>query len=102
MYDFRLGVFHTVAKRLNFTKAAEELYITQPAVTKHIHEIENHFKAKLFERNGTMIKLTTAGETLLQCTEQLFSVYSNLEFEMNTLRLRKWIGWIGQITMSCY
>lgn len=84
MFDFRLRVFHTVAKRLNFTKAAEELFITQPAVTKHIQEIENHFKVKLFERNGTRIRLTPPGETLLQYTDQLFSIYSNLEFELNS------------------
>ena len=83
MFDFRLKVFQTVASRLNFTKAAAELYITQPAVTKHIHELEHHFKVKLFERNGSRIKLTPAGEALLSLTEQLFSVYRNLEFEMN-------------------
>jgi DNA-binding transcriptional LysR family regulator len=88
MFDFRLKVFNTVAKRLNFTRAAEELYITQPAVTRHIHEIENHFKVKLFERNGTKIKLTAAGEVLLQHSEQLFAVYRNLEFDINTLSQR--------------
>jgi len=85
MFDFRLQVFNTVANRLNFTKAAEELHITQPAVTKHIHEIEHHFKIKLFERKGTKIKLTPAGITMLQFTNQLFAVYQNLEFEMNNL-----------------
>lgn len=84
-FDFRLKVFHTVAKRLNFTKAADELFITQPAVTKHIHELELHFSVKLFDRNGTRIKLTTAGQTLLQHTEALFALYSNLEFDMNHL-----------------
>src|SRR5258708_2097028 len=84
-FDFRLKVFHTVARRLNFTKAAEELFITQPAVTKHIHELELHFKVKLFDRNGTRIKLTVAGQTLLQHTEALFALYSNLEFDMNHL-----------------
>ncbi len=88
MFDFRLKVFYTVAKRLNFTRAAEELYITQPAVTRHIHEIENHFKVKLFERNGTKIKLTAAGEVLLHHSEQLFNVYRNLEFEINTYSQR--------------
>ncbi len=83
MFDFRLQVFHTVAKRLNFTKAAEELFITQPAVTRHIHEIEHYFRLKLFERNGTRVKLTPAGKTLLQHTETLFSLYRNIEFEMN-------------------
>ena len=87
MFDFRLQVFEAVAKRLNFTKAAAELYITQPAVTKHIHELERHFKTKLFDRNGSRIKLTNAGEVLLQHTEQLFALYRNLEFEMNSLSL---------------
>ncbi|MEO7045942.1 MAG: LysR family transcriptional regulator [Ferruginibacter sp.] len=83
MFDFRLQVFNTVARRLNFTKAAEELFISQPAVTKHIQEIESSFKVKLFDRNGSKIKLTAAGEALLQYTEELFAVYRNLEFEMN-------------------
>ena len=87
MFDFRLQVFEAVAKRLNFTKAAAELYITQPAVTKHIHELERQFKTKLFDRNGSRIKLTHAGEVLLQHTEQLFSLYRNLEFEMNSLSM---------------
>jgi LysR family transcriptional regulator, transcriptional activator of the cysJI operon len=85
MFDFRLQVFHTVATRLNFTRAAEELYISQPAVTKHIHEIEHHFKLKLFERNGTKIRLTAAGSTLLQYTSKLFELYGHLEFDMNSL-----------------
>ncbi len=89
MFDFRLQVFQAVAHRLNFTKAAAELYITQPAVTKHIKELEREFKVKLFDRNGSRIKLTTAGKILLQHTEQLFAVYRNLEFEMNNLSLKK-------------
>lgn len=89
MFDFRLKVFYTVAKRLNFTKASEELYITQPAVTKHIKEIENYFKVRLFDRNGTKIKLTPAGEMLMQYSEQLFSVYQNLEFDMNAFNQHK-------------
>ncbi|HEY6902525.1 MAG TPA: LysR family transcriptional regulator [Puia sp.] len=84
-FDFRLQVFHTVAQRLNFTRAAKELFITQPAVTRHIHELEQHFKVKLFERNGTRIKLTPAGQRLLAHTEELFAVYRNLEFEMSSL-----------------
>jgi DNA-binding transcriptional LysR family regulator len=86
MFDFRLRVFYTVAKRLNFTKAAAELFITQPAVTKHIRELEAHFKSSLFERSGNKkITLTTAGETLLQHTEQLFGLYREIEYDMNLL-----------------
>lgn len=85
-FDFRLQVFYTVAKRLNFTRAAAELYITQPAVTKHIHELENQFKASLFERSGNKkIALTTAGTILLQYTERLLATYRELEFDMSLL-----------------
>lgn len=88
MFDFRLQVFYTVAKRLNFTKAANALFITQPAVTKHIQELEQHFQLKLFERNGNQIQLTAAGEVLLQHTEQLLALYRNMEEEMNDLANR--------------
>ncbi|ADY51974.1 transcriptional regulator, LysR family [Pseudopedobacter saltans DSM 12145] len=85
MFDFRLKVFHLVAKRLNFTKAAEELYITQPAVSKHIHEIEVFYGTKLFERNGTRIKLTAAGKILAQYTDQLNHIYRNIESDLAAL-----------------
>jgi len=88
-FDFRLQVFHTVAKRLNFTRAAEELFISQPAVTRHIQELEQQFKVKLFERNGTRIRLTEAGQRLLQHTEELFAVYRNIEFDMSSLTQRQ-------------
>lgn len=85
MFDFRLKVFDTVAKRLNFTKAANELNITQPAVSKHIKEIEQQLNTKLFDRNGTKISLTVAGKTLFKYTEKIFSVYRELEFEISQL-----------------
>ena len=85
MFDFRLKVFYTVARRLNFTKAAKELYISQPAVTRHIHELEGAFKLQLFERNGNKIVLTPAGEILLSYTDRIFELYRDLEFSMNIL-----------------
>lgn len=85
MFDFRLKVFYTVAERLSFTRAAEELCITQPAVTRHIREIEQHYKVKLFDRNGSRISLTPAGKILLQHARELFALYSNLEFELSSL-----------------
>jgi len=87
MFDFRLQVFTTVAKRLNFTKAAAELYISQPAVTKHIRELESQFKITLFERSGNKkIILTTAGQLLLQHAEQLMAGYQSLEYDMHQLQ----------------
>jgi len=86
MLDFRLKVFYTVAQRLNFTKAAAELFITQPAVTRHIKELENEYKASLFERSGNKkIHLTPAGETLLAYATQLLDTYRELEYDMNML-----------------
>jgi DNA-binding transcriptional LysR family regulator len=82
--DFRLQVFHTVARRLSFTKAAEELFITQPAVTKHIQGLEQQFNSKLFLRQGNSIALTEAGQVLLQYTRQLTGIYNNLEQEMSS------------------
>lgn len=84
MFDFRLKVFHTVAKRLNFTKAAAELFISQPAVTKHIKELEEHYKVNLFERSGnSKISLTNSGEQLLAYADRLLAIYRDLEFDMN-------------------
>src|SRR5579863_9609280 len=86
MLDFRLNVSYTVVKRLNFTKAADELFITQPAVTRHIKELEGFYKTSLFERSGNKkIILTAAGETFLQHADQLLKVYRELEFDMNQL-----------------
>ncbi|ACF14295.1 transcriptional regulator, LysR family [Chloroherpeton thalassium ATCC 35110] len=85
MFDFRLKVFDTVARRLNFTKAAEELYISQPAVTKHIKELEKHFKQPLFERNGNKVALTLAGQMLLKHTDAMLEISKQLEYELNLL-----------------
>lgn len=82
--DFRLKVFSAVANRLSFTKAAAELYITQPAVSKHIQELEETYKIKLFERNGSKIALTPAGEILLKHTKNIFEIYRKIDFDMSS------------------
>jgi len=89
MADFRLEVFYTVAKRLSFTKAAAALFITQPAVTKHIHELEQQYQNKLFERKGNNIQLTAAGQLLLEHAETLFAIYRTIDFDMNALVHKK-------------
>jgi DNA-binding transcriptional LysR family regulator len=83
--DFRLKVFYTVANRLSFTKAATELFITQPAISKHIKELEEQYKIKLFERNGSKILLTSAGEVLLEHTKSIFEYYRKIDFDMSAL-----------------
>lgn len=83
--DFRLKVFFTVATRLSFTKAATELFITQPAVSKHIQELEETYKVKLFDRTGSKISLTHAGEQLVKQAKSIFEIYREIDFEMSTL-----------------
>lgn len=83
--DFRLKVFYTVANRLSFTKAATELFITQPAISKHIQELEEQYKIKLFDRNGSKISLTNAGGVLLKHTKNIFEIYREIEFDMSSL-----------------
>ena len=85
MIDFRLKVFYTVARRLNFTKAANELSISQPAVTKHIKEIEQYFNCRLFERNGNKIQLTPQGRLLLNYAEKNSASYQELQGEISYL-----------------
>ena len=83
--DFRLKVFFTVATRLSFTKAAAELFITQPAVSKHIQELEETYKVKLFDRTGSKISLTEGGELLLKHTKSIFEIYREIDFEMGAI-----------------
>ena len=60
--DRRLKVFHTVARLLSFTKAAEELHMTQPAVTFQVRQLEEYFNTRLFDRTHNKVNLTPAGE----------------------------------------
>ena len=85
MQDFRLNVFYLVATHLSFTKAANVLFITQPAVTKNIQELEIEYSIRLFERKGNKINLTQAGRILLAYTEQIKELYQRVEFELNML-----------------
>ncbi len=83
MFDFRLKVFYTAAKQLSFSRAAEELFISQPAVSKHIRALEDDFKVKLFVRHGSKISLTADGKVLLGFAEEIFILYRKLQFEMD-------------------
>ncbi len=86
MLDFRLKVFCNVARSLSFTKAAETLHISQPAVSKHIKQLEAHFSVRLFEREGNKIILTEEGEILFQSALQIFDIYNQTEYKLNQLK----------------
>ncbi|HKO89211.1 MAG TPA: LysR family transcriptional regulator [Burkholderiales bacterium] len=87
MADRRLQVFHAVAKQMSFTKAADVLFMTQPAVTFQIKQLEEHFNTRLFERGHGKISLTPAGEVVLKYAEKILSLSAELD-----TRLREMTG----------
>jgi DNA-binding transcriptional LysR family regulator len=83
MSDRRLKVFHNVARLLSFTKAAEALHMTQPAVTFQVRQLEEYFNTRLFDRTHNKVSLTPAGERVSEFAERIFDLYSEME---NTVR----------------
>src|SRR5260370_22410196 len=74
MENFRLTVFCVVAKQLNLSRAAEELLLTQPAVTQQIKALEDEYGVPLFDRSGGSITLTAGGQALLPFAEKLKAI----------------------------
>ncbi|MBI3042450.1 MAG: LysR family transcriptional regulator [Betaproteobacteria bacterium] len=85
MADRRLQVFHTVAKHLSFTKAAEQLFMTQPAVTFQIKQLEEHFNARLFDRSHGRIALTPAGRLVMDYAERILGMSDEMEQRVGEL-----------------
>ncbi len=79
MADRRLQVFYTVARLLSFTKAAEALHMTQPAVTFQIRQLEEYFNTRLFDRTHNRITLTKVGKFVYESAEKIFEEYAALE-----------------------
>ncbi len=79
MADRRLQVFHTVARLLSFTKAADALHMTQPAVTFQIRQLEEYFNTRLFDRTHNRIALTEVGERVYEYAERIFKEYAEME-----------------------
>ena len=86
MSDFRLRVFQAVGRHLSFTKAAQELFITQPAVTRHVHELEKQHGQRLLARRGNRISLTEAGRLLLAHAEVVAAAEHSLQEQLDALR----------------
>lgn len=66
MLDDRIYTFLKLCKSMNYRKTAEELHMTQPAVTQHIHYLEKLYGTKLFEYNNHVLSLTESGQRLEQ------------------------------------
>jgi DNA-binding transcriptional LysR family regulator len=85
MADRRLQVFHAVAKQNSFTKAAETLFMTQPAVTFQIKQLEEHFNTRLFDRGHGRISLTPAGEVVLEYAQRILALSGELDTRINEM-----------------
>jgi len=84
--NFRLKVFRAVAEQRNFRRAAEQLYLSQPAVTQQIKALEESVGAPLFDRTGREITLTPAGEILLRQAKQSGLILDKALEEIAALR----------------
>jgi DNA-binding transcriptional LysR family regulator len=76
--NFRLKVFRTVAESLSFRKAAERLFLTQPAVTLQIKALEDELGVRLFDRTN-QVSLTPQGSILLRCAQKMAALASETE-----------------------
>lgn len=85
MADRRLQVFHTVAKVMSFTKAAETLHMTQPAVTFQVKQLEDFFNTRLFDRTHNKITLTEAGKVVYDYADQILEHYEKMNSEVREL-----------------
>lgn len=78
MADRRLKIFHTVARLLNFTKAGEQLHMTQPAVTFQIRQLEEQFNIRLFDRTHNKVTLTDAGKQVYMYADRILKLYDDM------------------------
>ncbi len=85
MADRRLQVFHSVAKHLSFTKAAEALHMTQPAVTFQVRQLEEYFNTRLFDRTHNRISLTEAGKRVYEIGGRIFELYAEMDHAIKEL-----------------
>ena len=83
MISFSHEVFFEVATHLSFSRAAEVLFISQPAITRHIQTLEKSYGASLFERKGNTVLLTTEGKLLLDYVVKARDLQRQLAFDLS-------------------
>lgn len=78
MLDIKLDTLLTVYEKKNFTRAAEELSLTQPAVSHHITLLEKELGVRIFNRNHGELRLTAEGEIVVQYAKRLRAIYDKM------------------------
>src|SRR4029079_5137457 len=85
MPDRRLQAFHAVAKHRSFTKAADALCMTQPAVTFQIRQLEAHYKTRLLDRCNGRTALAPAGIVALDYAERILAMSAELDTRLKEM-----------------
>lgn len=86
MLDHKLTIFYHTAKHSSTTKAAEELHLSQPAISKSIKELEKELEVTLFEREKGRFVLTPAGKYLLEKSEDLLDKEREIEYGIHQMK----------------
>jgi len=86
--DQQLKVFVTVVDKRNFSRAAEELHMTQPAVSQYIKSLEESLGTKLLERNNRSVEMNKAGEIVYHHAIELLNLYAKMNYLLDDLTNR--------------
>lgn len=77
--DYHLQVFVMVAEKKSFSRAAEELHLTQPAVSQYIRALEDSVGTRLLERTNKYVRLNQAGEIIFHHAKEILSLYTKMQ-----------------------
>lgn len=102
MLDYRLYTFLTLSKTLNYTKAAEILCITQPAVSQHIRYLETTYQIKLFDHQGKNLSLTRQGEYLASCLHTMAADEKKIMKHLQNISESKHLKFGATLTIGEY
>ena len=102
MLDFRVETFLAVCRTMNFTRAAEQLHITQPAVSQHIHALEEQYDTKLFDYHGKQLRLTESGQMFLQTAETMRHDARRLREAIAQSESQRWLNFGATLSIGEY
>ncbi len=92
----QLKAFHAVAVYGGFTRAAERLFLSQPAISDQVRKLEEHYGVQLFHRTKRSVQLSELGERLLAITQRLFAAEGEAEELLSSSRALR----SGQLTLA--
>lgn len=89
MLDYRTHTFLAVCRTGSFTKAAEQLHVSQPAISQHVRQLEQHYGCKLFAKTGRGVEPTAAGQLLYRALDVMENDEGRLRGELSALTAEK-------------